>query len=339
MQDDRIQVSLVTGFLGSGKTTLLNRLLRHPAMGRSAVVVNEFGAVSIDNALVVGSSGEVLLLGSGCLCCSVRGDLTVTLVELMTERAQGSVPPFQRIVIETTGLADPAPIVQSLMSDEAMLNHFRLGQVVTVVDAFHGSRTLDEHMEAVKQAAIADRLVLSKTDIAPAEATQRLRLRLGRLNPLAPMFEAVQGEVEPGKLFGAAEFDIAEKSAEVRAWLEAEARHARDHDHAHDSDPNRHDERIRAHCLAFDAPLEWQAVAGWLDRLAFERGEQLLRVKGLLNVTGQEEPVVIQGVHSLFHPPSTLPSWPDADRRSRLVFIVRDLERAELEAGAPARAH
>lgn len=339
-REDRLPVSVLTGFLGSGKTTLLNRLLVDPAMGETAVVVNEFGEIGIDHALVVSSSDQVVLLRSGCLCCTIRGDLIDTLHELMVKREQGLVPRFQRVVIETTGLADPAPILQALISDDIMLNHFRLGLVATVVDGYHGARTLDEHVEAVKQAAIADRLVLSKVDIAATEAVYDLRDRLRRLNPLAPMIEAVMGGVEPGWLFGSGGFDIAEKSAEVRSWLGAEdtVHEPGHHSHAHGGkhDPNRHDERIRAYCLSFTTPLDWKFAAAWLDGLALEYGEHLLRVKGLLNVCGQDEPVVIQGVHHLFHPPSTLPAWPDADRRSRLVFIVRDLDRAQIEAGAPA---
>jgi G3E family GTPase len=299
------------------------------------VIVNEFGEIGIDDALVVSSSDQVILLASGCLCCTSRGDLVDTLGDLMGKRERGEIPPFMRVVVETTGLADPAPILQGLMTDLMLLNHFRMGHVVTVVDCYHGAKTLDQHIEAVKQAAVADCIVLSKGDIAAPGAVAELRTRLRRLNPVASIIEAVMGEVEPTLLFGSTGFDIAEKTAEVRSWLAVEAP-AHGHDeHGHGHDPNRHDERIRAHCLTFAAPLDWESVAGWLDQLANEHGENLLRVKGLLNVSGQDEPVVIQGVHHLFHPPSTLPAWPDADRRSRLVFIVRDLDRAAIEAGAP----
>ncbi len=331
MGEERLPVSVITGFLGSGKTTLLNRLLAHAGMGETAVIVNEFGEIGIDNALVVGSSDQVILMESGCLCCTIRGDLIETLGELMAKRGRGGVSAFRRVVIETTGLADPAPILQALMSDEMMLNHFRLGQVVTVVDAYHGAKTLDAQVEAVKQAAVADRLVVSKGDLVSRGDLEQLIGRLRRLNPLAALIEAVQGDVDPARLFGSASFDVSEKSAEVRSWLAFEQ-----HREPHAHDPNRHDASIRAHAFTFERPLEWEALAGWLDRLALEHGEGLLRVKGLVNVQGQDEPVVIQGVHHLFHPPSTLPAWPDADRRSRLVFIVRDLERAELAAGAPA---
>ena len=324
MNDERALVHILTGYLGSGKTTLLNRLLRDPDMGDAAVIVNEFGEVGIDHALVQASSDGVVLLSSGCLCCTVRSDLLATLSELSARRRAGSIPAFRRVVIETTGLADPAPILQGLLSDYAAVSEYRIGRVITVIDALHGWRTLDERFEAVRQAALADVLVVSKTDLADAGATQQLRGRLAALNPGAQQLCVLQGQTEPAKLLEGAGFDLGAVSAQARGWVE-EADHHGHHDAHH------HDERIHAHCLSWDEPLEWGRIAAGLDRLVIDHGEQLLRVKGLVNVAGQEEPVVIQGVRNMFHAPSTLAAWPDEDRRTRLVFIAEGLERADIE--------
>ena len=330
MNDDaRPHVSILTGYLGSGKTTLLNRLLRDPALADAAVVVNEFGEVGIDHALVDASTDGVVLLSSGCLCCTVRSDLLATLSELTARRRAGSVPPFRRVLIETTGLADPAPILQALMSDYAAVSEYRIGRVITVVDALHGMRTLDERFEAVRQVAVADRLVISKTDLVDAGAVARLRSRLAALNPLAEQSGAGHGDPASDRLLGGAAFDLASKGADVQHWID-EARD--DAAHAgHDEHHHHHDERIRAHCLVWQQPQDWGRIAAGLDRLVVDHGDQLLRVKGLVNVAGQDEPVVIQGVRNLFHPPSTLDHWPDDDRRTRLVFITEGLERADIE--------
>ena len=321
MNDERAVVHILTGYLGSGKTTLLNRLLRDPEMHDAAVIVNEFGEVGIDHALVQASSDNVVLLSSGCLCCTVRGDLLATLSDLSARRRAGTIPGLRRVVIETTGLADPAPILQGLLSDYAAVSEYRIGRVITVVDALHGWRTLDERFEAVRQAALADVLVVSKTDLADTTAIQQLRDRLAALNPGAQQLCVLQGEIEPARLLGGGGFELGALSAQARGWVE-EA----EHHHAH-----HHDERIRAHCLAWDEPQEWSRIAAGLDRLVIDHGEQLLRVKGLVNVAGQQEPVVIQGVRNMFHAPSTLAAWPDEDRRTRLVVIAEGLERADIE--------
>ena len=334
--EDRLPVSILTGFLGSGKTTLLNKLLAHPEMGETAVIVNEFGEIGIDNALMVGASDQVLLLESGCLCCTMRGELIETLGELLSKRQQGLVPAFVRIVIETTGLADPAPILQALMTDLLLLNHFRMGTVATVVDAVHGVRTLDEHPEAVCQVALADCLLISKTDLNPAGLAE-LEARLQLLNPAAHRHAILFGEIDPHRLFGNLQFDPARKAADVDAWLKSYGQTAitNQADQAIESPPHHH--RIRSYSIRSDVPLVWESVAEWLDDLALVHGDRLLRVKGLLHIVGQEEPVLIQGVRKLFHPPIALPDWPDDDHSSRLVFIVQGLDRDTLLAGAPFR--
>ncbi|WP_119422960.1 CobW family GTP-binding protein [Desertibaculum subflavum] len=323
----RMPVSLVTGFLGSGKTTLINRLLRHPGMAATLVVVNEFGDVGLDHLLYERVDGETVLMQSGCVCCTVRSDLETTLRDIAAKRAKGALPPFERVLIETTGLADPAPIVQLLLNHPLTAHDFRLDAVITTVDAVHGARQLDEHREPVKQAAIADRLLITKADLATADQMQALRLRLGFLNPGAGMHEVRHGAIEPERLFGAALFDPARKTADVRRWLNAEAYDAPVHAH----DLNRHGTDIESFCLAFDEPLDWQAVHDWLAAIRRERGEDLLRVKGILNLAGESAPVAIHGVHHVFHPPVQLEAWPEGDdRRSRIVFIMRGLDRAAI---------
>ncbi|WP_135467223.1 CobW family GTP-binding protein [Crenalkalicoccus roseus] len=332
-----VPVTLLTGFLGAGKTTLLNRLLRHPDMADTAVLVNEFGEIGLDHLLVEALDEDTVLLNAGCLCCTVRGDLVRALRGLAARMEAGR--PLRRVAIETTGLADPAPILQTLMAEPLLLRHFRLDGVVTLVDAVAGMATLDAQPEAVKQAAVADRLVLTKTDRAAPDRVAALRARLAALNPGAPLLEAVRGEIAPAALLGCGPFDAAGKAPEVARWLAAEAGAA--HAHGHHHDPNRHDARIRAFCLTFEEPLPWDGLATWLEVLAMTRGESVLRVKGILHLQGEERPVAIHGVQHLFHPPVRLAAWPRGedgreDRRSRLVFILRDLDRAAVEKGLDA---
>ncbi len=323
-ENDLLPLSVITGFLGSGKTTLLNRLLRHPGMAETAVVVNEFGEIGIDHALVESSDDDIVLMNSGCLCCSIRGDLVDTLRGLVVRRAKGEVPPFVRLVIETTGLADPAPILHTIMSDIYLTAHFRLDGVITTVDAVNGDGTLDRHFESVKQAAVADRLVLTKSDAATAATVSALEARLRALNPAAKRHRAVMGEIDPALLFGAGLYDPESKSLDVKRWLN-EAAYDDGHDHVHERDVNRHDDSIRAYCVYLDEPLPWDHLATWLDLLTMYRGNDLLRIKGLLNVEEASGPVVVHGVQHIFHPPVEIPAWPDEDRRSRIVFITRDL--------------
>ena len=335
-----IPLTLLTGFLGAGKTTLLNRLLRHPDLADTAVMVNEFGEIGLDHLLVEKLDEDAVLLNAGCLCCSVRGDLVRALRDLAVRVEQGKA--VRRVVVETTGLADPAPILQTLIADPLVLFRYRLDGVVTLVDAATGMATLDAQAEAVKQAAVADRLVLTKTDLAPAEAVEALRARLHALNPGAPLLEARHGEIDPDALLRCGLFDATRKIPEVTRWLDAEAWAAAEHAHHHHGhhhrhDPNRHDARIHAFCLSFDEPLPWDGLSAWLEVLSMTQGAKLLRIKGILNLVGEDRPVAIHGVQHLFHPPAKLAAWPEGDdRRSRLVFILRDLDRAVVEKGLHA---
>ena len=330
---EAIPVTVLTGFLGSGKTTLLNGLLTHPDMDETAVLINEFGEIGLDHLLVRKISENIIQLNSGCLCCTVRGDLSDSLRELYVVRARGEAPQFRRTVVETTGLADPAPVIQSLMTDPVIVPRYRLDGVVTTVDAVLGSGQLREHPESVKQAAVADRLVLTKCDMADDDAVGAITGHLRRLNPAAPIVRAHFGDAAPRDLLDCGLFDTKRKIADVERWLDEEAYVGAEHHHAHDV--NRHDDRISAFCLTLDAPVEWKPFATWIDRLLSSHGENLLRVKGVLNVAGQDRPIAIHGVQHVFYP-AMLPAWSSEDRRSRLVFITRDLSRQSIEEGLRA---
>jgi G3E family GTPase len=333
-----IPVTLLTGFLGSGKTTVLNHILKQPGMAETAVIVNEFGEIGLDHLLVESATDDIVLLNSGCLCCTVRGDIADTLLNLFVGRASGKVPHFVRVVIETTGLADPAPILHTLISDPLVAARYLLDGVVTTVDAVNGAGTLDRQPEAIKQAAVADRLLLSKIDLADPDVLAELQARLATLNPSAPIIRVAQGEIDPALLFNLGFYDPQSKSVDVQRWLRDEAfagEHDHDHEHGHDPqllDPNRHDDRIRAFCITREQPISWAALSTWLDALATMRGDDLLRLKAIVALSDRpEEPVVVHGVQHLFHPPVLLPQWPSEDRRTRMVFITRDLPREAIE--------
>jgi G3E family GTPase len=351
---ERMPVSILTGFLGSGKTTLLKALLAHPGMNRVAVIINEFGEIGLDHTLIESVDEDAILLNSGCLCCTVRGDLLDTMKSLYKRRAKGEVAEFDRIVIETTGLADPAPILHTMMSDGFLVTRFTLDGVITVVDAVNAMIQFDRQFESVKQVAVADRIVLTKTDLIPDDAATALEARLAAMNPAAPILRVTNGDVDPAELFNAGLYNPMTKSSDVQRWLKEEAyrdteghvyhrggedghEHHHDHGHGHDHahghhhhDVNRHDDHIRAFCLTFDEPFPWNKIAPALDMLVQTHGANLLRMKGILNVVEIDQPVVVHAVQHLFHPPAKLEAWPDDDRRSKLVIIARDMEQDQM---------
>lgn len=324
---DSLPVSVITGFLGSGKTTLLNRLIQHPGMAKTAVVINEFGEIGIDNMLVESVDDDVVLMSSGCLCCTIRGDLVDTLKDLYKRRAKQEVPDFERLVIETTGLADPAPILHTLMADPFLMGRYRLDGVIATADAMLAVDTMAKHHEAVKQAAVADRIVVTKSDLADDDVIGNLEERLRGLNPAAHIHRAAHGDIDPALLFNAGLYDPETKSLDVQRWLRTEAYddgHHHDHD-AHGHDVNRHNDDIQAYCVYLDERLPWDQIASWLELLTTYRGDDILRIKGMLNVAESEAPIVVHGVQHMFHPPVQLDEWPDDDHRSRIVFITRGL--------------
>lgn len=336
-QSNRLPISVLTGFLGSGKTTLLSKLLRDPDMANTAVVINEFGDVGLDHMLVESSDENTVLMDSGCLCCTIRGDLVDTLRDLFRKRVTGAVPEFDRLVIETTGLADPAPILHTLMSDPLLCARYRLDGVLTTVDGVHGLKQLDAQFEPLKQAAVADRILITKADMVDDAAIDALRDRLRAVNPAAPVHVVSNGDIAASHVLNVGLFDPAEKIPDVEKWLREEAydhdhKHGHDHNHGgHDHDANRHDAHIRSFCLTTDSAFSWEAFANWMDALISVHGESLLRVKGVLHVTDTDQPVVVHGVQHVFHPPAVLEAWPNEDRRSRIVMITRDLNQEPVE--------
>ena len=327
-----ITANILTGFLGSGKTSLLRRLLKQPDLSGMAVMINEFGEVGLDHLLIEAVDEDVVLLDSGCVCCTIRGDLKDALLRLYARRQRGEVPPFSRVVIETTGLADPAPIVATFAADPMLKHHFRVGNVVTVIDAECGAANLDLYDECRRQVAVADRLVVSKIDIAGARKAAQLRAQLSRINSTAEIVESSETDDASAALLTHDTHEEATRFDEVRRWIAASASDHHDndndnddddHDHAHES---RHGD-IHALLLSADEPLDWAAFGLWLSMLLNRHGASVLRAKGLINVIGRDAPVVVQGVQHLIHKPVHLERWPEGVPRTRLVLIVRGLDK------------
>jgi G3E family GTPase len=304
---------------------VLNHLLRQPGFARTAVIINELGEIGIDHDLVETATEYFVLLKSGCVCCSVRSDLIDTLRGLFLKRVRGQIAEFDRVVIETTGLADPAPVLHTLTGDPLVTARCRLDGVIATVDAVNGDDTLDRAFEAVKQVAVADRILLTKTDLAGAEAVGRLTARLRALNPAAPILCVNNGAADAAALFDIGLYNPATKSLDVQRWLNAEA-FERHHVHDHGTGLSRHDDSINSFVFILDHPIASTALTRWIEMLVAFQGPDLLRVKGIVNVADCAGPMVIQGVQHIFHPPVELAAWPGDDRRSRIVFITRGLD-------------
>lgn len=346
-----LPVAILTGFLGAGKTTLLNYLLKDPFLSDAAVIINEFGDVGIDHLLVERADENVIEMASGCLCCTIRGDLIDTIHDLLARRGRGEIKAFNRIVIETTGLADPAPVLHAVMSEPGLLAACRLEGVITVVDAFNGMATLDAHAEAVKQVAVADRIVLTKVDLLVGREGEEMLFaiiaRLRKLNPAARLLTTHRNEATAERLFTMGLFDPKTKTVDAQNWLAAEAYqtgekrgrrhrhgHSQDHghDHGHHHDVSRHDEHIRSFSFTEANAISPQGLELFMELLKSYHGANMLRMKGIVKVSDDPaRPVVLHGVQHVFHPPVRLAAWPDGDERTRLVFIVKDIEKPMIE--------
>jgi G3E family GTPase len=336
-------VTVLSGFLGSGKTTLLNRALRDPSMVNTAVVINEFGEVGLDQALAAQSDDTIMVLENGCLCCTVFGDLVTTLNNLYHAREAGEIPRFDHVVIETSGLADPSPLIQAFLSDPVLAGLYRIGAVVATVDAVNGPNTLDNHVESVRQVALADHILITKLDLIEPTKTQAAKMeltsRLRRLNPAAKISRVDDPSFSIGTLLRAEGLDPGNAKTDARAWLNAAAyeqvdehRHHHDGDHADHDHHHLHDRDIASFCFVREAPIPREALRLLLDALQHNLGPNLLRVKGIVHVAEEpERPAVIQGAQQLLHNLSWLERWPDADRRSKIVFITQGFDRAEVE--------
>ncbi len=358
-----IWVTLITGFLGSGKTTLLNALLKDPALTDAVVIVNEFGEIGVDSDLMMGSSENIVQLANGCLCCSVKGELIDTFRDLTIQRQAGVIPKFNRVIIETTGIADPGPVLQIILTNPMVRNTYALDGIVTTLDAINGLTSLANFPESVRQVAVADRIVLTKSDMTNAKerlAMAQLRQEVRKLNPAAPIIEAVKGKLDPTQLFGLGIFDAESGRPDLERWIDAQAYDGQDappveliggetldasqvaatyarqgHQSAADDDGHvhhHHGSDIRSFCMTRDDPVSLDTLRLFLEAIAREAGPNLLRVKGLIHVAERpDHPAVIQGAQQIFHSLEWLPEWPTADRRTRIVFITRGIERSHIE--------
>ena len=328
-QINQIPVTVITGFLGSGKTTLLSSILKKKEMQKTAVIINEFGEIGLDHALIEHTDENIIELQSGCICCTIQGDLNKTLIDLFDKMMNGKVSSFNRILIETTGLANPVPIIHTLMSSIELIRIYSLDGVITVVDSVNGEKTLDLHEESLKQLALAEKIILSKTDIVDKDEIKSLVDRIKEINPVSQIIFSKFGNIPLEEIFGLGAYDPYKKSADVKNWLAAEKYKDKKHHHHHDI--NRHNENIRAFSMMSENPVNMIAFSFFRDMITAALGANLLRMKGIVNIAGEERPAVIHGVQHIFHPVQWLEKWPDNDRRTKLVFITQNIKKKQIE--------
>jgi len=328
-QINQIPVTVITGFLGSGKTTLLSSILKKKEMQKTAVIINEFGEIGLDHALIEHTDENIVELQSGCICCTIQGDLNKTLIDLFDKMMNGKVSSFNRILIETTGLANPVPIIHTLMSSIELIRIYSLDGVITVVDSINGEKTLDLHEESLKQLALAEKIILSKTDIVDKDEINSLIYRIKEINPVSQIVFSKFGNIPLEEIFGLGAYDPYKKSEDVKKWLAAEKYKDKKHHHHHDV--NRHSENIRAFSMMSEKPVNMIAFSFFRDMITAALGANLLRMKGIINIAGEEHPAVIHGVQHIFHPVQWLETWPDNDRRTKLVFITQNIKKKQIE--------
>ena len=328
-QINQIPVTVITGFLGSGKTTLLSSILKKKEMQKTAVIINEFGEIGLDHALIEHTDENIVELQSGCICCTIQGDLNKTLIDLFDKMMNGKVSSFNRILIETTGLANPVPIIHTLMSSIELIRIYSLDGVITVVDSINGEKTLDLHEESLKQLALAEKIILSKTDIVDKDEINSLIYRIKEINPVSQIVFSKFGNIPLEEIFGLGAYDPYKKSADVKKWLAAEKYKDKKHHHHHDV--NRHNENIKAFSMMSENPVNMIAFSFFRDMITAALGANLLRMKGIVNIAGEERPAVIHGVQHIFHPVQWLETWPDNDRRTKLVFITQNIKKEQIE--------
>ena len=329
---ENISITILTGFLGSGKTTILSSLIKHKLMANAAIIINEFGEIGLDHDLIETTDENVIELQNGCICCTIQGDLKSTLFNLLKKMEKGEISPFNHVIIETTGLADPVPIIHTLMTSLDLQRIYSIDGVITVIDSINGESTYNVHEEAVKQTAFADRIVLSKTDIADEARVNSLTKRIRTINPKVTIIKSNMNSVPVAKLLGLNDYNPQNKDWNVREWLEIEKNKSSKHlHHHHDHDVNRHGDDIETFAMVTSQPVSMTSLNFFLELLMSQMGENILRIKGILNIKGQECPAVIHGVQHIFHPLEWLEKWPSQNKQSRLVFITKNINKDTID--------